>query len=120
MPGLDLCAAGLCRPGRALLLEERDQTAAAQGGVFLGRGAVMSQVTKSIHVVPALMRNCASGAGTHSHRNQCYDALEQQPGRSHTLWLWVPAFAGTTSYWASTGSTLISGHSFFHRAAFLS
>ena len=40
MPRLDLCPAGLCRQGGALLPEEGHQAAAAQGGVYLGRGAV--------------------------------------------------------------------------------
>ena len=42
MPGLDLCAAGLCRQGRALLSEKGNQAAAAQGRVYFGRGAVAS------------------------------------------------------------------------------
>jgi hypothetical protein len=38
--------------------------------------------------------------------------------------VWVPAFAGTTKdngcrYLTSAGSTVISGHSFFQRAAFV-
>ena len=40
MPGLDLCAAGLCRQGSALLPEKGNQAAAAQARIYLGRGAV--------------------------------------------------------------------------------
>ena len=47
MPRLDLCAAGLCRQGRALLPEKRHQAAAAQGGVYVGRGAVEAVVPAS-------------------------------------------------------------------------
>src|SRR5712692_6681708 len=47
MPGLDLCAAGLCRKGRALLPEKRNQAAAAQGRVYLGRGEV--RATNRLH-----------------------------------------------------------------------
>ena len=36
VPGLDLCPAGLCRQGRALLPEKRHQAAAAQGGFISG------------------------------------------------------------------------------------
>ncbi len=53
MPRLDLRAPRLCRQGCALFPEERHQAAAAQGGVYVGRGAVA--------VVPA-------NAGTHTPR----------------------------------------------------
>ncbi|MGY4256394.1 hypothetical protein ACVI1L_003462 [Bradyrhizobium sp. USDA 4516] len=41
VPRLDLRPARLCRPRRALLPEERDQAAAPQGGVHVGRGALI-------------------------------------------------------------------------------
>ena len=41
VPRLDLRAPRLCRQGRALLPEERHQAAAAQGGVYVRRGAVV-------------------------------------------------------------------------------
>src|SRR5882757_2285894 len=41
MPGLDLCAGGICRQRRALLPEKGHQAAAAQARVYLGRGAVV-------------------------------------------------------------------------------
>ena len=50
MPRLDLCAAGLCRQGSALLPEKGHQAAAPQGRVYVGRGAV------EISVAPALSR----------------------------------------------------------------
>src|SRR3979411_2656386 len=40
MPGLDLCATGICRKRRALLSEKGNQAPAAQGRVHLGRGEV--------------------------------------------------------------------------------
>src|ERR1700722_15567732 len=40
MPGLDLCAARLCRKRTALLFEKGHQAAAPQGGIYLGRGEV--------------------------------------------------------------------------------
>src|SRR5258708_10723380 len=40
MPCLDLCGARLCRQGRTLLPEKRQQAAAAQGRIYVGRGAV--------------------------------------------------------------------------------
>src|ERR1700738_5225660 len=40
MPGLDLCAAGLCRTGCALLPEKRDKAAAAQGRIYFRGGEV--------------------------------------------------------------------------------
>ena len=55
MPRLDLCAAGLCRQGRALLPEERHQAAAAQGGVYLGRGAVTATAPPSSQRTRALV-----------------------------------------------------------------
>ncbi len=53
MPRLDLCAARLCRQGGALLPEERHQAAAAQAGVYLGRGAVGARR----HVARGCMRS---------------------------------------------------------------
>ena len=40
MPGLDLCAAGICRQGSALFPEKGNKAAAAQARIYLGRGAV--------------------------------------------------------------------------------
>src|SRR5471030_2964042 len=40
MPGLDVCAAGISRKRSALLFEKGNQAAAAQAGIYFGRGAV--------------------------------------------------------------------------------
>src|SRR5580765_2173628 len=45
MPRLDLCPAGLCRQGRALLPEKGHQAAAPQGRLHVGRGAVATNAT---------------------------------------------------------------------------
>src|SRR5260370_24682420 len=48
MPGLDLCAAGICRTTGALLFEKRHQAAAAQGRLYLGRGAVTKSTSSRL------------------------------------------------------------------------
>src|SRR5262245_60185996 len=54
----------------------------------------------SPHVVPA-------HAGTHSHRVSLLSGLELRPSRNCALWLWVPAFAGTTArIWLAPPPTL--------------
>src|SRR4051794_38147289 len=47
MPGVDLCAAGICRKGSALLPEEGNQATAAQGRIYLGGGEVRLAVRSS-------------------------------------------------------------------------
>src|SRR5271170_5842678 len=48
MPGLDLCAAGLCRQGSALFSEKGNKAPAAEARIYLGRGAV-TFVTSARH-----------------------------------------------------------------------
>src|ERR1700687_3304834 len=78
MPGLDLCAAGICRTRGALLLEKRHQAAAAQGRVHLGRGAVAGATIARFGTV----------------RVQCTDvknrATRNPDSQVHTGWLRMP------------------------------
>src|SRR5882724_414404 len=101
MPGLDLCAAGLCRKSRALLPEKGHQAAAAQGRVYFGRGAVATTIVgwakahlRRAHHLKISRRFCVEMVGT--------------------LALCPPY----DSVMASAGSTVISGHSVFQRLAF--
>src|SRR2546425_9723785 len=97
MPRLDLRAAGLCRQGSALLPEEGHQAAAKEGRVYLGRGAVACRTVARME--RSVIRETRSACKT----NPDYASLH--PGyETHS----------------SAGSTVISGHSVFHRAAFAS
>src|SRR5665213_2070637 len=111
MPGLDLCAAGLCRQGSALLPEKGNQAAAAQGRIHLGRGAVENArrpgqaSVASAEPGPIITDVALAKAGATAGCNIsicAYGSLRSQGQPSVQ-----PA-----------ASTVISGHNFFHRAAF--
>ena len=71
MPRLDLCPAGLCRQGSALLPEERHQAAAAEGGVYLGRGAVAALRPPSLRAESERKRNPIIAPSTASTGLRC-------------------------------------------------
>src|SRR5260370_42566385 len=76
MPGLDLCAAGICRKGRALLPEKGHQAAAAQGRIYFGRGAI----TETCFAARALVQCTAV-------KNR---ATRKPDSQVHTGWLRMP------------------------------
>src|SRR4051812_1889050 len=84
MSRLDLCAARLCRQGCALLPEEGHQAAATQGGLYVRRGAVENFRRPGLEPGPITTADRFATRWSSNESNYKY------------LWLWVPAFAGTT------------------------
>src|SRR3984957_17072003 len=100
MPGLDLCAARICRKRRALLFEKGNKAAAAQAGIYLGRGEVTLTKSLAQGCAPraAIVSNARPEASvrrrTSRRRVQCTAvknrATRKPDSQVHTGWLRIP------------------------------